>query len=93
MVAAVFLGAAGGGALVLDGGEVGARPNPALISREQEARDRRLSDETERLKVRYDTADAQEALARYADDLVAESARIEMATRVPPWALVKVPPT
>ena len=71
---------------------VGARPNPALIAREQAEREARLNDETERLKRSYATNDAQQALARYAVDADAELARIEKATQVPPTPFVKAPP-
>jgi len=71
---------------------VGARPSPALIQREQAERDARLADETEQLKRRYATTDAQQALARYAADADAEFARIEQATKVPPTPFVKAPP-
>lgn len=71
---------------------VGARPNPALIAREQAEREQRLAAETERLKQRYATADAQQALARFAADAEAEFARIEESTRVPPTPFVAAPP-
>jgi hypothetical protein len=71
---------------------VGARPNPALIAREQAEREQRLAEETERLKRRYGTTDAQVALARHAADADAELAQIDAATRVPPTPFLKAPP-
>ena len=71
---------------------VGARPNPALIAREQAERDARLAEEVERLKRKYASADAQQALARHAADADAELARIDKATKVPPTPFVKAPP-
>jgi Zn-dependent M16 (insulinase) family peptidase len=71
---------------------IGARPSAALIAREQAERTARLREETERLKRHYATADAQQALARYAADADADFARIEKATKVPPTPFVKAPP-
>ena len=71
---------------------VGARPSPALIAREEAERKARLDEETERLKVKYRVADAQEALKRYAAESDAEFARIEAATKVAPLPFVKSPP-
>lgn len=71
---------------------VGARPSAALIAREQAERTARLAEETERLKRHYATADAQQALARFAADADADFARIEQATKVPPTPFVKAPP-
>lgn len=71
---------------------VGARPNPALIAREQAERDARLAAETERLKRQYGTEDAQQALARHAADAQAELARIDRETAVPPIPFVARPP-
>ena len=71
---------------------IGARPSAALIAREQAEREARLNEETERLKRHYATADAQQALARYAADADAGLARIDQATKVPPTPFVKAPP-
>jgi Zn-dependent M16 (insulinase) family peptidase len=71
---------------------VGARPNPALIAREEAERKARLDEETQRLKVKYRLADAQEALKRHAAESDAEFARIEAATKVAPLPFVKSPP-
>lgn len=70
----------------------GARPNPALIAREQAERHARLDAETERLKSVYATADAQQALARHAAAADAELAQIDRTTRVPPTPFVASPP-
>jgi hypothetical protein len=70
----------------------GARPSPALIAREEADRKARLDEETERLKKKYNVADAQDALKRYAAEADAEFAAIEKATRVPPSPFVKSPP-
>lgn len=70
----------------------GARPSPALIAREEAERKARLDEETERLKRKYNVADAQEALKRYAADADREFAQIEQATKVPPTPFVKSPP-
>ena len=71
---------------------VGARPNPAIIPREQAEREARLAEETERLKRRYGTSDDQQALARHAADADAELAVIDQATKVPPTPFLKSPP-
>jgi Zn-dependent M16 (insulinase) family peptidase len=70
----------------------GARPNPAVIAREDTERKARLDEETARLMKKYGVADAQEALARYAAEADAEFAAIEKATKVPPTPFVKSPP-
>ena len=70
----------------------GARPNPALIAREDAERKARLDEETERLRKAYGVADRQEALKRFAVEADAELARIEKATHVPPTPFVKSPP-
>ena len=70
----------------------GARPNPAVIAREDAERKARLEVETARLMKKYNAADAQEALRRYAAEADAEFAAIEKATRVPPTPFVKSPP-
>jgi hypothetical protein len=71
---------------------VGARPNPAIIPREQAEREARLAEETERLKRRYRTSDDQQALARHAAAADAELAAIDRATKVPPTPFLKSPP-
>ena len=71
---------------------IGARPSAALIAREQADRTARLAEETERLKRKYATADAQQALARHAADADASLASIDKATKVPPTPFVKAPP-
>jgi hypothetical protein len=71
---------------------VGARPNPEIIAREQAEREARLAEETERLKRRYGTTDAQQALARHAADADAGLAAIDKATRVPPTPFLQAPP-
>ena len=70
----------------------GARPDPALIAREDAERKARLDEETERLRKAYGVADRQEALERFAAEADAELARIEKATHVPPTPFVKSPP-
>ena len=70
----------------------GARPSAGLIAREQVERKTRLAEETERLKRQYATADAQQALARYAQDADAVLARIDKATKVAPTPFLKSPP-
>src|SRR6185503_8725766 len=69
----------------------GARPNPAVIAREDAERKARLDEETERIKKRYNVADTQEALKRYAADVDREFADIEKATKVAPSPFVKSP--
>lgn len=71
---------------------VGARPSPALITREQAERDARLKAETERLQQVHGTTDPQQALARHAAAAEAEFARIERDSKVPPTPFVKKPP-
>jgi hypothetical protein len=71
---------------------VGARPDPALITREQAEREARLAEETERLKRRYSSSDAQQALARHAEAAETELAEIDKATKVPPTPFLKAPP-
>jgi hypothetical protein len=70
----------------------GARPNPAVIAREEAERKARLEEETARLVKKYGVTDAQEALKRYAAEADAEFAAIEKATKVPPTPFVKSPP-
>jgi Zn-dependent M16 (insulinase) family peptidase len=70
----------------------GARPNPALIAREQAERQQRLEQETSRLMRRYGTDDEQLALQRFAAESEAELARIDRDTRVPPTPFVATPP-
>ena len=70
----------------------GARPNPALIAKDDTERKARLDAETERLKGKYGLADAQEALKRYAAEAEGEFAAIEKATKVSPTPFVKSPP-
>ena len=51
-----------------------------MIAREDAERKARLDEETERIKKRYNVADTQEALKRYAADVDREFADIEKAT-------------
>ncbi len=70
----------------------GALPSPALIIREQAAREARLQEETERIRQRYAETDTQKALARFEADSSAELARIEESGKVRPTPFVKSPP-
>lgn len=70
----------------------GARPSPALITREDAERRARLDEETEKIRRRYGMASTQAALERYGAEVDSEFARIEKAIKAPPVPFVKAPP-
>ncbi len=70
-----------------------ARPSPAMVERDEAERRARIEEETERLKRKYATADAQDALRRFAAEAANEAARIEdEARKVASIPFVKKPP-
>ena len=70
-----------------------ATPNPELTAEAQSAREARVREELERLKVQYGVEGDQEALERYRADYDANTAEIEQAaSRVAPPRFVDNPP-
>jgi Zn-dependent M16 (insulinase) family peptidase len=70
-----------------------ARPNPALLTEQQQARAERAATEVARLKALYAAPDDQTALARYRRDYDAATAAIDLAVaRATPPKFVSNPP-
>jgi len=71
---------------------VAARPNPALLKKNQDEALERTAAEAKVLEARYNLADEQKAIARYQTDYDSESARLDTLSRATTGKFLTSPP-